>query len=164
MSVTGSSLLGFEASMMLIVAGRFESGALAHGTAIRRDDPFSTIEQRPASSPTTTEESSLPVAVLKEIRDPLVVEVTNPKCPVPEKSGSVCSSRIVSERSDRLRVTSSRVWVPLPWTIIEQAIMAPVTTAKNFRFSFNLGRPFYVSNQLLQEHNDLNAFQTADQS
>src|SRR5262245_51848776 len=114
MSVTGSSLLGFEASMILIVAGRLEFGALAHVTAVRRDEPFSTIVQRPAPSPTTTDESILPVAVLKEIRDPPVVELTNPNCPLPERSGSVCSSTIVSERSDRLRVTSSRVCGPLP--------------------------------------------------
>jgi hypothetical protein len=64
--------------MMLIVAGRFESGALAQGTAIRRTDPLSIMVQRPAPSPTTTEESTLPVAVLNEISDPPVVEVTKP--------------------------------------------------------------------------------------
>jgi hypothetical protein len=100
--------------MMLIVAGRFESGALAQGTAIKRDDPFSIIVQRPAPSPTTTEDRTLPLAVLKEMTDPPVVELTKPYCPVADNKGSVCSSRIVSERSERLRATSSRVCVALP--------------------------------------------------
>ena len=109
---------------MLTVAGRLEFGALAQGTAMRRNGPFSIIEHRPAPSPTTTDDSTLPVAVLKAISDPLVVELTNPNCPLLDRRGSVCSSSMVSERRERLRETSRRVWLPLPWTIIEQAMPA----------------------------------------
>jgi hypothetical protein len=79
--------LALVASTMLTVAGCPSVGSFRAGTAISLFPSLSIRETGPAVFPTTTDEITLPLVMLNEMREPAVTEEINPILPLAAITG-----------------------------------------------------------------------------